>query len=296
MISILVCSVNPALLAKLRLNVGATVKTPFEILAFDNRKEKKGLARVYNQLAAEARFDILCFVHEDVIIHTTGWGESLEKLLANKEIGLVGISGAVYKSKYPAPWSACDQSLYRTHSIQHFSGRPQPVTININPASTQWAEVAVIDGVLMATRKSVLKEYAFDEKLLTGFHGYDMDYCLQVGQRYKLVVTYELLLEHLSSGNFNENWITASFKIHRKWRHALPKNIFNKNERLRLPDYTACASVLNQLLAIKGHEFTVIKYYVLLVFLFFKENKLRYTKTVLRYFFGIKDLTGFLNL
>ena len=85
MISVLVCSLRPDLLQQLRDNISKTIGITYEILAFDNKLEKKGLAEVYNILGERAKFDILCFLHEDVIITTRNWGSILLQLFTKKK-------------------------------------------------------------------------------------------------------------------------------------------------------------------------------------------------------------------
>ena len=284
MISIIVCSANADLLAKLRLNVDATIGITYELLAYDNRLACKSIAEVYNQLASEAVYDILCFVHEDVIIHTNGWGAGIKKLLSNKDIGLVGISGAVYKSKYPGTWSACNSRLYRTNSIQHFKNTAQPVVININPDKTDYAEVAVIDGVFMATRKAVFDQYKFDSALLKGFHGYDIDYSLQVGQQYQIVVSYGLLLEHLSEGTLSEEWLNVTVRLHNKWRDRLYINPSSLEKQEKdFNDYLALKNVLSVALKFEGYKSIVLVSYFRLLFKFGKYNRFKFSKSVLKY-------------
>src|SRR5258705_11866176 len=101
MITVIVCSVNKDLLEKLRNNIAATIGVEHEMLVTDNSIEQRSIAAVYNQAGAKAGFPFLCFVHEDVIIHTNGWGQKILNLFGQKDIGLVGISGAGYKSAYP---------------------------------------------------------------------------------------------------------------------------------------------------------------------------------------------------
>jgi hypothetical protein len=284
MISIIVCSANAKLLAKLRFNIDATIGIAYELLVYDNRQKSKGIAEVYNQLASEAVYNILCFVHEDVIIHTNGWGVGIKKILSNKDIGLLGISGAVYKSKYPGTWSACDSRLYRTNSIQHFKNTAQPVVVNINPDKSDYAEVAVIDGVFMATRKDVFNQYKFDSELIKGFHGYDIDYSFQVGQQYQIVVSYGLLLEHLSEGILSEEWLNVSVRLHNKWMNRLYINpsSLGKEEK-NFNDYLALKNLLTVALKFEGHKGLVLVSYYRLLFLFGKYNRFQFSKSVLKY-------------
>ena len=288
MISIIVCSTNADLLAKLRLNVEATIGTPYELLAFDNRDAKKGIAEVYNNLAGKAAYGILCFVHEDVIIHTKDWGAGIVNLLSDKTIGLVGISGAVYKSFYAGTWSTCHPSLYRTHSIQHFTNNPEPVVTYTNPGLTAFAEVAVIDGVYMATRKNIFEKYHFDAGMLKGFHGYDIDYSLQVGQQFKVVVSFELLLEHLSEGTLNEAWLHSSLRVQEKWHNSLPVQSMAIDPMIKKQsDYQSCRCVLGVALQRPGNKKMVLKYFCTLLLRYFSFNRLLYLKTVSRYLLNL---------
>ncbi len=284
MITVIICSVKPELLKAVSANISATIGIEYELLAYDNRLPSKGISEVYNQLALQAAFDILCFVHEDVIIHTKGWGTGIKKLLSNGDIGLVGISGSIYKSKFPGAWSACDSSLYRINAIQHFKNSDQPVVVNINPDQSDYTDVAVIDGVFMATRKSIFNQYKFDSSLLKGFHGYDIDYSLQVGQQYQIVVTYGLLLEHLSEGTLSEEWLNDSVRLHNKWMYRLRQNPTSlaKEEKI-FNDYLALKSVLSAAMKFDGYKGFTLLSYCRLLFLFGKFNRFQFSKSVLKY-------------
>ena len=79
-----------------------------------------------------------------------------------------------------------------------------------NVVQGEWfAEVVAVDGFGMFVRKEVWKAYPFDEKMLTGFHCYDVDFSLQiaVSKRYRNYVccSPEVQVEHLSEGNYNRN-------------------------------------------------------------------------------------------
>lgn len=286
MISVIICSVNKILLSNITKNIKDSIGVPFEILSVDNSNNQRGLAKVYNDLGKKAKYDIICFIHEDVIMHTQDWGNVLIKLFKDKNIGLVGISGAIYKSKYPGTWSACDSTFYRTHSIQHFKNCDEPVITNNNPDNVTHTEVAVIDGVFLATSKLVFNQFIFDEKILKGFHCYDIDYSLQVGKKYKIIVSYEILLEHLSAGVLTKEWLQDSIIIHKKWSYRLKIicSYFNKQE-VQLNDYLAIKIVLLVALGLKSNNYFVLLNYFRLIFKFRKFNSFEFSKTVLRYLF-----------
>ena len=284
MISIIICSKNPAYLNALTQNISETIGISYELLAFDNRLSKKGIAAVYNSQAAKARYETLCFVHEDIVIHTVGWGMILKNLLANKSVGLVGISGAVFKSKYPGIWSSCETNLYRTNSIQHFKNSIEPVITNINPENATHENVVVIDGVFMATRKNIFLNNKFDEILLKGFHGYDIDYSIQIGQQYKVLVSFEILIEHLSEGILSPVWLKDSIHVHKKWSKALPlQSNLLAAEQIHLNDYLAMQNLMSVALKYKGNKKIVLLNYLKLIFLFRKYNRFKFSKSVCKY-------------
>ena len=76
MFTIICCSVDPAAARRLEKNIAATCGCPYEFIAYDNRINGDGLCKVFNRCAAAARYDMLCFVHEDVEFQTEGWGRS----------------------------------------------------------------------------------------------------------------------------------------------------------------------------------------------------------------------------
>ena len=49
------------------------------------------------KLQKKAKGDYLCFVHEDIVIKTNGWGKDLVKFTAqNSTCGVVGVAGGKY--------------------------------------------------------------------------------------------------------------------------------------------------------------------------------------------------------
>ena len=271
------------MLSKMKENIAATIGVNFELIAIDNSIAQQGICKVYNEAVGKATYDIVCFIHEDVIIHSNNWGQHLVKLFEDVSIGLAGVSGTVYKSAYPAVWSACDQSLYRINTIQHFEGQPLPVKAVVNPLQQSFDEVAVIDGVFMATKKDVATAFPFDESMLKGFHCYDLDFSFSIGTKYKIVVSYAILLEHFSEGHLNKNWLNDSLKLHKKWEAILPKLTGEMSEVLkRKSDYLACRSFLQQALDFSGSKKLILQYYLRLIFLYWKFNQLAFTKTVFK--------------
>ena len=70
MISVVICSINKILAEQVSKNIHDTIGVPFELIVIDNNLLKKGIAHVYNLGAGRAKYDVICFVHEDVLFQT----------------------------------------------------------------------------------------------------------------------------------------------------------------------------------------------------------------------------------
>jgi hypothetical protein len=227
MISIIVCSLKPSLGEALLENIGNTIGIPYEVICVDNSGGRFSLFEAYNYGASKAKYGLLCFMHEDILFHTVGWGRIVAGKLEDKAVGAIGVAGAVFKSKSPSPWWVSDledHSEYQRFSLlQHFS---TGVKRQHAGGVSGWDEVLVLDGVWICCRKEVWVETPFDEEKYKGFHFYDLDFSMAVHSRgFRNFVSQEILLEHFSAGNMDKNWIRGAEVFHKKWRSVLPMSV-----------------------------------------------------------------------
>jgi len=227
MISIIISSANTEQLKQVTENIAATIGIPFEIIAIDNSKGQQGICAVYNKGIAKAKYGILCFMHEDVFIKTSNWGNILKNIFdKNSDVGLLGVCGGSYKPYTPSSWGGLGLSNAYFNFIQTYKYKVREPEFHYrNPDGVMLAPVACVDGVWLVTTSKVAAKYKFDEDNFKGFHVYDLDYSIAVGQEYKVCVTYEVLLNHLSEGKFNAEWVEDTLKLHEKWKEILPVNI-----------------------------------------------------------------------
>nr|WP_295925135.1 glycosyltransferase [uncultured Dyadobacter sp.] len=232
MISVIICSANPAELLAVKANIARTIGVVHEIIAFDNRDGRKGICELYNQGAQRAQYDILCLMHEDIEMQTIGWGQTVVKIFGkNPVLALLGIAGGGYKSLTPSSWynyHLQENGGFYCNLIQGYkhTGRGDMADYR-NPRNEQLSRVACVDGCWLCARRNAALKYPFDEKLLKGFHGYDLDFSIAINQEFEVAVTFEILLKHFSEGNFNRKWLDAICKVHEKWSGVLPLNIDN---------------------------------------------------------------------
>ena len=230
MISIIICSISEKMLADVSYNIEKTIGVPYEIIAFDNSLGKKGICEVYNNGAKKAKFEILCFMHEDIAYETKDWGRLVLNILSSDStIGIVGIAGSSYKTISQSGWfSGGSMKANYVNILQRYKFEDRTAAINTNnPRNERMSQVAVIDGVWFCTKKSIVAEFPFDQETFKNFHCYDLDFSLSVTKKYKAVVTYDFLLEHFSEGNYNQQWIEETLLLHKKWQDMLPINLEN---------------------------------------------------------------------
>lgn len=231
MISIIVCSINAEMLKKFKENIAATINSVYEVIAFDNSILNKSICAIYNLGTNAAKYDIIAFCHEDIIFDTHNWDAEVEILLKDKVIGLIGISGAIYKSKYPTSWNSIPSQYYRSNLIE-VGGKKMDSILDFGT----YSRVAVLDGCFIAGRKELFKKYKWNEKNLDGFHMYDIDISLQVGKSYINVVSNNILIKHLSVGNMGYDWLIESENYHKVNKASFPLSIggFSKLEQRNL--------------------------------------------------------------
>ncbi|KEO75289.1 glycosyltransferase [Anditalea andensis] len=264
MISIIICSVSSENLKKVTESIDNTVGIRNEIIAINNNHNPRGITAVYNEGVRKANYDYLCFVHEDVIFKSVDWGQKCINILQDQSIGIVGIAGGGYKSLAPSGWDCQElQNPYKTshYMVQGYKYQNKSdYLVNNNPTGEKLNEVVAVDGVWFCTRKEVAVKYPFDEKLLKGFHGYDIDFSLSVIQEYKIVVTFEILIKHLSEGNFDKEWLNAILTVHSKWNAHLPKYLPQINTaEIFKAEKVAFKNIIDKMIAYKYSKKVILQ-------------------------------------
>lgn len=214
MISVLVCSIHPEKLHSLAKSLEATIGVPYELLVHDNRNDAHGICDVYNMLASRARYEFLCFVHEDVEFVTLGWGERLLSKAFLPDTGLIGLAGGQYVGRKFISWG--DTPGFDHWNIWQWDGS-QYAMLRHNPENDEYTPSITLDGVFLFTKKMVWEANPFSVSL-PGFHLYDADISLRVARTYKNYVCQWMELRHASSGNahsesYYKNLLTFQ-KIH----------------------------------------------------------------------------------
>jgi hypothetical protein len=221
MISIIICLRTPKITSALEANIREKIGVPYEIIGIDNTSNQYSIFEAYNEGVARSSYDILCFMHEDILFHTSDWGQKIAKHLSVPDTGIIGICGGSTLSKVPASWSLYDQKKYILQSSR--SGGKSVLHKTGQKSQSTSTQVVVLDGVFLCANKSLFQKIRFDEKTFSGFHSYDLDICAQAFVAgYKNYAINDVLIEHFSNGHHNKQWVINSMKLSDKWNSLLP--------------------------------------------------------------------------
>jgi hypothetical protein len=223
MISIIVSSYKSEMFSGFSDNVKATIgDVPYEIIRIDN-PGVTGIAAAYNSGARKSIYPYLCFVHEDVLFNTQNWGRlAVDHFEQDSTLGLIGVAGSRYKTfMYSGLGSTWGNAGLRMNIIQRLKNESKHFMRK--GSATNAEEVVTLDGCFLCTTSKVFAGVQFDEQTFKGFHCYDIDFSFAVSFKYKVAVVYDILLEHLSAGGFNKEWMKETFKLHSKWKNDIPR-------------------------------------------------------------------------
>ena len=227
MISIIICARNNDISESLKYNIQSTIGTDYELVIVDNHDNGKSIFKAYNEGVSHAKGEILCFMHDDIILHSNGWGLSVEKYFKDSSIGAIGIVGSHIIPRV-GDWRVGYTGYHVLNFIQRtytlWSGRYYS-RLTQEGLSGALTDVATIDGVWMCIRRKLFddKELTFDETTFNSFHFYDVDISMQLllsGRR--LVICNDIIIEHLSEGNYNDPFLKSMELFNEKWEGSLP--------------------------------------------------------------------------
>ncbi len=219
-ISIIICSRNKNIEKPLLDNISATVGCPYELIVIDNSNNNHSIFEAYNIGIDKSKGDILCLMHDDILIHTKKWGEILlDHFSKNSKTGLMGVAGSKIKTKMPSAWWDCPRKFKVVNITQHFNGKEKEKWQYGFKNGTD-TEVVAIDGVFMGLRKN--RNIRFDENL-KGFHNYDLNISLEYKiAGYSIFATNKIEIEHFSIGSINKCWYKSTLQFHKKYGKYLP--------------------------------------------------------------------------
>ncbi|MDP9173691.1 MAG: glycosyltransferase family protein [Planctomycetota bacterium] len=216
MISILICSINPARFDAVRKMYAAALgNEPFELIGIH---DAKSLAEGYMRALQVARGEIIIFSHDDIEILNDQFPQRIFSHLSGCDMfGVAGtdlLVGPNWMSAGPphllgqVAHTQPDGSL-----VASLFSAPRPLVLNVQ----------ALDGLFIAAKRAVVNHVSFDPVTFDGFHLYDLDFSYSAFRSgIKLGIAMDINILHASVGNYNQVWAVYAERFLRKWAGKLP--------------------------------------------------------------------------
>ncbi len=186
--------------------------------------------RSYNllldQAASREGLEAFVLVHQDSEIVDPDFCAKLRGALSDPDVAVVGCVGAI-DVRSIAWWEGSVTWASFTHRYQELGGGDITAFswgFDTRPAYARTGEVDTVDGFVLALSPWAVRNVRFDESL-GQLHGYDFDYCLQVREAGRKVVTADFKVVHHHSLELVSDanaWIAAHVKVAEKWEDRMP--------------------------------------------------------------------------
>ncbi len=186
--------------------------------------------RSYNAILDRAAelddLEALVLVHQDTELVDADLCAKVRDALADPLVGVLGCVGAIGVRSI-AWWEASVTLASFVNRYEEHGGG------DLHSFSWAWddappyahtGEVETLDGFLLVLSPWAVREIRFDEGL-GDFHGYDLDFCLQVREAGRKVVTADLRAIHhrpLQMVPDPERWVAAHVAVAEKWDGRMP--------------------------------------------------------------------------
>jgi len=212
-----------------------------EILEYVNKGES--LTKFYQKGLDESKYDIVVFLHDDILIETKQAAKKLVKLYdRNPEYGILGVAGTKYLSDTGRWWEdrrSMYGKVYHTHEDKKW------LSSYSEDLGNRIEDVVTVDGVFFSVHKKRIKK-GFDQTV-NGFHFYDIDFCFRnYLEGVKIGVHTNILINHMSIGQTNDEWENNRQIFAKKYQDNLPvriKKTFSNHNKMNV--LISCLSFAN---------------------------------------------------
>jgi hypothetical protein len=188
------------------------------------------ISRSYNQLLDRARgldgLEALVLVHQDAEIVDADFCRKIRATLSDPDVAVVGCVGAVGVRSIAWWEGSVTLASFANRYEEHGGGDLEAFSWAWDeaPPYAHVGEVETVDGFVLVLSPWAVESVRFDEEL-SEFHGYDLDYCLQVREASRKVVTADFRAIHhrpLEMIPDREPWIQAHIAVAEKWDGRMP--------------------------------------------------------------------------
>jgi hypothetical protein len=173
-----------------------------EILIYEN-DGVNSLPEIYNIGLNDSKYDIVVFIHDDLILETKNITPKIIRLFdKNPDYGIIGIAGT--DNLISGMWWQDRTSMYGIVGHEH-EGKRHVNHYSKGDYSENLKQVIVVDGLFIMVHKKRIK-HTFNQQF-EGFHFYDLPICIENHlDGVKIGVTTKIKVTHKSIGMVNKKW------------------------------------------------------------------------------------------
>jgi len=182
---------------------------------------------IMDMVAEREDLEGLVLLHQDAEIAGPDFCARLRGALQDPGVGVVGCVGAIGVRSI-AWWEGSVTWASFVHRYGELGGGELPAFAwngAGQPAYARTGEVDTVDGFVLGLSPWTVRNVRFDESL-GQLHGYDYDFCLQVRDAGRKVVTEDFKVVHHHSLDLvsdPDTWIEAHMRVAEKWDGRMPQ-------------------------------------------------------------------------
>ena len=222
-ISVLLCSRDPLALSQVKTNLVFSSSSQLEIIPVDNSQNQYGICAAYNLAAGQSTGDILVFMHEDVFMMEMGWDQVLiSKFMQNSDLGVLGLAGTQILYPDPPLWTRAGMPWLAGRIVHDLASQDKYMMTFFGAPGEADRQVVTVDGLWFAVRRDIWEQCPFNADDFPAFHFYEHDFCMRARYLGQIWVSQDIMVKHLSGGNFGPAWQNASQKFREIYGHLLP--------------------------------------------------------------------------
>ena len=216
-ISIIVCSIDPRRLARLKSDLDRVLRQEdWELIHI---ADARSLCEGYARGLLRADGELIVFCHDDIGIVCEDFADRLRRHLAAHD--LIGVAGSDYATGHSWHWAG------PPHTASWVSlPRPDGALVCglLGAHGPMLRDAQVLDGVFLAGRRAVFEQIPFDADTFDGFHCYDLDLSYRACRAgLRCAVALDLLIWHQSGGDFGESWRRYADRLIAKFPELTPR-------------------------------------------------------------------------
>lgn len=192
-----------------------------QILIYEN-DGVESLTQIYNAGLKDSQYDIVVFMHDDLILETTNMTPKIVKLFdKHPEYGIIGIAGTDHLKS--GCWWEVRENMFGVVSHIH-EGKKRVNHYSKGVYNDVLKDVVVVDGLFFMVHKNRIKK-GFDEDF-AGFHFYDITFCVSnFLEGVKIGLTTKFKITHKSIGIVNTQWQKNRLFFESKYDKLLPLTV-----------------------------------------------------------------------